>query len=610
MKILSGWQRRVSRSLALSFAFWLTLHSPLATAEIADIQLASASEKVLAKTQLSPLEGPISLFGMRNETLSFQLALSADTAGATGVQLVFTGLEDVKNSSGVGGSPVRLFRVDSVDVKKRSEDLFWKPGSSAEPAGFLGSVPDRLVPLASAQTLSSQQRLLIWVDVWVPPNTPPGLHIGSIEVTCDGCTPQVIPVELELLAAVMPDTVTAKTMLWFSGGEREDKYVYTRYFSDPAKGSETAKRKLRLQHYQLARRHRITLFWDYHQLPSEELDSLLSGQAFSPAAGYWGPGQGLGQDLLVIRTGEGSIDAATAQAWQRYAEGFASLVDTIFYTVDEPESEQFAEVNRRALAAKPLDSFVTTAYTPKLRADVFAAPAQQYLRKDARRAHRRDARMWIYNGARPYSGSFAIDDVAISTRVNPWIQYNDRIERWFYWDSTYYLDFQGGRGAIDVGKEAQNFSNRHGDHLNGDGLLFYPGRDFLFPASDVGVDGPLPSIRLKNWRRGIEDVEYLVMARAAGYSLQVDALLAALLPQTLDSVSASSAVSWPEEGRRWDLARRYLFELLRDGTSAIALADIARPPPPPKEDRRMGWWPLLLGAMLAMVAAVALQKRG
>jgi hypothetical protein len=187
--------------------------------------------------------------------------------------------------------------------------------------------------------------------------------------------------------------------------------------------------------------------------------------------------------------------------------------------------------------------------------------------------------------------------------VNPLIQYKYEIPRWFYWESTYYQDFQGGRGNVDVFTDPINFTNSWGDEMNGDGLLFYPGRDFVFAGSDQGFDMPLPSIRLKNWRRGIQDVEYLVLAKSKGRSDLVDAYLAALVPKALNEVSSSQAVAWQEDGEKWLGERRKLAELFRtavsadgglpDGDAAVPNNDAGAgdgivPPPSPPQDAGCG----------------------
>ena len=52
---------------------------------------------------------------------------------------------------------------------------------------------------------------------------------------------------------------------------------------------------------------------------------------------------------------------------------------------------------------------------------------------------------FMYNGKRPASGSFAIEDDGVALR-QPRGQYKLGIDRWFFWESTYYNDYQSGRG--------------------------------------------------------------------------------------------------------------------------------------------------------------------
>jgi hypothetical protein len=135
-------------------------------------------------------------------------------------------------------------------------------------------------------------------------------------------------------------------------------------------------------------------------------------------------------------------------------------------------------------------------------------------------------RFYYYNGARPASGSFCTEDDGVALRVNGWIQHKKKIDRWFYWESTYYHNYQGGQGQTDVFTRAQTYGGFDGidseyargesgwNYTNGDGVLFYPGTDRHYTAQSYGVDGPFASLRLKHWRRGIQDADYLALAEA------------------------------------------------------------------------------------------------
>ena len=116
------------------------------------------------------------------------------------------------------------------------------------------------------------------------------------------------------------------------------------------------------------------------------------------------------------------------------------------------------------------------------------------------------------------------EDDGVSLRVNAWIQFKKHINRWVYWESTYYNDYQAGGGRVDLFQSAHTYGSFSDvdpvrgetgyNYSNGDGVLFYPGTDRLFPASSYDVNGPFVSLRMKYWRRGLQDHDYLSMAAA------------------------------------------------------------------------------------------------
>ena len=105
--------------------------------------------------------------------------------------------------------------------------------------------------------------------------------------------------------------------------------------------------------------------------------------------------------------------------------------------------------------------------------------------------------VYMYNGKRPSNGSFAIEDDGVALRELALAQYKKGIDRWFYWESTYYTDDQNGRGDTNVFENAQTFGppplqdevlgETSGSHSNGDGVLFYPGTDKAFPSDSYGL---------------------------------------------------------------------------------------------------------------------------
>ena len=83
---------------------------------------------------------------------------------------------------------------------------------------------------------------------------------------------------------------------------------------------------------------------------------------------------------------------------------------------------------------------------------------------------------------------------------------------------------------------------------NGDGVLLYPGRP-------VGLDGPVPSLRLKLFSIGMQLVDLAAMAEARGAGTEARSILSALVSR--DPVDP--------DGASWDAAQRRLIALAAGG---------------------------------------------
>jgi hypothetical protein len=182
---------------------------------------------------------------------------------------------------------------------------------------------------------------------------------------------------------------------------------------------------------------------------------------------------------------------------------------------------------------------------------------------DARAARVMAARgreLWVYNGVLPRTGTFLLDADAISPRVNGWLAVMRGVPEWFYWDATHWYD-RHGRVAVDPYEDAESLHNDDGDWAEGDGVLLYPGaqRD-AFTAHSLGFDGVVASVRLKNWRRGLEDGGYLELARARD-TTRADAVARSLLPRAFGD-AAGGRQAWSHRGATFFEARRALLEII------------------------------------------------
>jgi hypothetical protein len=291
---------------------------------------------------------------------------------------------------------------------------------------------------------------------------------------------------------------------------------------------------------------------------------------------------------------------AQTDAWIRWfdAKALATPTDVFLYLIDESEDystiEQWAgwvEGNpgpgRRLLTLATLDLPAAAEHTPSLdlptswfsvgRSEPWQAAADRY-RADPRK------RLYLYNSNRPASGSFAIEDEGVALRELAWGQYKMGVDRWFYWESTYYDNYQGNTGQTNVFETAHTFGDLEGvdpelgetgwNYLNGDGVLFYPGTDRRYPEASYGVPGPFASLRLKHWRRGIQDADYLALAAAVDPQ-KTAGIVQRMVPKVLwelgvadpeDPTWVLSDIAWPTDPDLWEAARAELADII-EGTA-------------------------------------------
>jgi hypothetical protein len=177
--------------------------------------------------------------------------------------------------------------------------------------------------------------------------------------------------------------------------------------------------------------------------------------------------------------------------------------------------------------------------------DLYFSPKSFAAPQTERRA--RGERFWTYNGKPPEAGSMVVDGDGVGLRTWGWIAERYAIDLWYAWEGLYFSDRYNQGGPTDVMIDPLTFDERsrgNSDFGNGDGLLAYP--------------GPLPSLRLKTLRRGLQDRLLLrELGRCAGGD-QARRILRRTVPRALGEARGES--SWSLEETNWESARR---EVLR-----------------------------------------------
>ena len=452
--------------------------------------------------------------------------------------------------------------------------------------------------------ISAGQNQSVWVDIYIPPDAPPGVYDGEVLIQQNGGPNITVPVQLAVHNFSLPDEPTAKTMLYFSSSNLNRRYFGQRYL-DPNSTNGVQARQIRDRHFQIAHRHRISLIGDdvddcnnTFDRPCPEWVPRLNGSLFSPVNNYEGPGLGIGNNVYSIGTygtwpwrgqDQNAMNVHT-DAWANWFAANSPGTEHFLYLIDESnnyaETEMWAKWiatnpgpgrNVRSMATIPLPS--AAASTPSL--DIPASTIWQGIFDDwepLTKQYSADPRkgFYAYNGHRPGSGTFATEDDGVALRELAWVQHKKNIDRWFFWESTYYTNTQGNTGETNVFTNAQTFGHFEKTHEelgktgsnygNGDGVLFYPGTDRVFPEETYGLKGPLVSLRMKHWRRGLQDVEYLKLAAAVNPAA-VETLVNSMVPKALWEYGVTdpsnptwvrSDISWPVDPDSWEAARTRL----------------------------------------------------
>jgi hypothetical protein len=593
----------------------------------------------------------VSIFGAQNEAVSFNLVLEAPKSTISGLNVALTMLNgpngnSISTRSATGndvfnfvGRNIELFYVRYLKIEGLSglayQRYYYDERHIPErfrlpydPNTFLASegtwtdrpdhdkyYPEIVVPLElnSPFTISARTSQCIWGDIYIPKTAAPGNYVGTVTVTKDGATYCEIPITLTVRDFALPDVPNAKTMVFVDSETIGDRYLGEMY-PDPGTEKYSGLIDLTNLHFQLAHRHKISLIDT--PVPIEQMGeawvSRLNGTLFTTAKGYSGIGEGTGNNVYSIGTygnwpweGTGKTEMQNnANAWVDWfsAQHFATSTDYFLYLVDEstdyPQTQQWAQwVSSSSGSGSRLKTFATlslpeaVANTPSLSIPCSAAEigftnvwnnALKELRSKA------GTEFFMYNGQRPVCGSFATEDDGVALRALAWGQYKLGIDRWLYWDSTYYNNYQGYTGQTDLFKQAQTFGQRSdtpdpslgvngNDYMNGDGVLFYPGTDTRFPQDSYGVMGPFASLRLKEWRRGIQDVDYLTLASKIDPTSTAQ-IVNQVVPKFMweygadsdSNVAANeylvhSDISWSTNPDVWEDARSQLASII-DGT--------------------------------------------
>jgi hypothetical protein len=543
-----------------------------------------------ASTRNSVWDGrTVRLMAARNEIVAFQVIVEADQKGVKEVSLRLPVLVSGANRidyrppaadpTDYVGRPIQIFAVNYMQVTTPSHASWvFRRGSPAAPPDPTGWKPVQLVPEHARRdrgglpiAIRPNENQSLWIEIYVDRARAAGAYKGTIEIRADGATRQ-LPLELEVFDFTLPDENSMHAMLFYSSDQPQ---LYHGRNLDPA-------------YHRLAHRHRTELVHAYNEKTIQAAWGRFSGEDFTPATKYEGPGAGVG-NVLAPRTfyGPGKDFDDRASAWAQSDSWMTFLADklpraiTFLYMPDEPGSDEYARILRLAdnVHSNPgpgrrLPILVTHTYVEALdpAIDIWASGPRGFRldRVASERARGRD--YWFYNGGRPAGGAITIDAPATDARATIWAAFKHDVRVYFYWYAVHWRhnsQKQGERNQ-NVWADTITFDNRKQDkksiddqgYIHGDGVLMYPGEERLHPDQDRGIPGPVATIQLANFRRGLQDHQYLTLARKLGLDEVVQDVLTAIVPRVFSD--AGERVSFPESGDPYEDARLRLARAIVD----------------------------------------------
>jgi hypothetical protein len=543
----------------------------------------------------------VKLVCARNEFVAFQLIIEASPF----LSNVNVSFQELTHSNGVciNGKYLQVFKEWYVNVRRPStgyEATSLGPGWYADAllpkrcanlsTGFPFSIPDLY------NNIANQKNQGIWLDIFVPYErrlAPPGEYIGSLDVTWKGAK----------------DSLRVSVTVW-DFALPQDSHLPGDIWNGSMKEMSEEEEML---YYQLAAQHRfLPLVYAYRpklsieggkvQLDWRDYDKRLSpyldGSAFTPAHGYWGPGSGIPLHHIMLpfdieKQGDKSRAWPMAMPDQGRTPDYERLWKEVARRVKEhlDLNPQWQKVQKIAFLDGLDESYSDAAYDKMVYYGnlLHEAMGRGWFKyridggysKEAMDKMYREIDLWVC-----HSADFDLPKMAYFREKG--------VESWFYGPMIYEQERNSGCGSntfldldLNINRaigwigwkyrsgwvewefdwnayaawyEAENFKEPERIY-NGSGQLIYRG-------AVLGYKGPIPSIRLKAQRRGLQDYEYFwLLAQKSVALVEADRLVNSVIYKNPFGKAAMLETEiWKNNPDEWEKTRIAAGKLLAERT--------------------------------------------
>ncbi len=522
-----------------------------------DLRVWTESTRNKVQPTTAPTDGTtIELAGPRKSYQAHQIIVTAENdGGLLGVSATPSALTDAEGNQ-IDASNVTLYRQHFIDFADATEATGGSEPVPSNSATGDTRVPDPLIPLQSptdgtplGQPFDVRQasNQPLWLDVYIPEDTPAGTYTGSVTLTDEEDQSSQVPISLEVWDLDLPDMTTVTTWFIF----RIDNLVnFHSGTSDCSSGTcwldwTERPRTIVKRYEELAHQHRIDTGQHFTRPPvdgctvpadfdeydasmatymdgsyfSDRVPSSRLELGFSPGTMEWGWGAGCSEQEY----------ADLAQAWAAHLREQGWFEKSYIYALDEPPESAYPDIARHSSwlqAGDPSwkDHIVLTT-TPRFEYADLLNPAvgiydinppyfsftedentvdshvDAYGRFSVDELFEQGIRIWFYESCSvvPPSPTFGTNTLdGAEPQMLMWGSWFERASGFLFWAvNAWDLDDPWG-------------TNHEAFDKTGDGVLLYPGNHDGENAphgspEDVALDGAIPSYRLKMIRTGLQD---------------------------------------------------------------------------------------------------------
>ena len=471
------------------------------------VGFATSMDKILPRVPAGPLqvESRVELVLARNEIESFQVIVLPCSEGIKRVRV------RIRDLHGKDGLKFAADNIDAVPVGYVRTKAVPPYGSS-----HVGWWPDPILDFMDVVDIAAPDAQSFWVRVRAPKEQPPGVYEGKLEIMVEGRAAFSFDFSVRVFGFVLPDASPLPLAVTF------------RPHDHPRKETQEARNKWRKsQDYPVNAWKKHKLKWadflaDYYLT----YDSLYSYGNWTPDfeviehlhekgrlgrfnLGYFGP---CGESPEKIKHWKADILSRIQPAYEK-AKRLGVLDHAYIYGCDEVKTQFFDQVQRAAEILKaefPDVMVMTTTYDNSYglgsvikSVDAFCPLTPRFDSGKAVQARAFGKQVWWYiccGPSHPHANMF-IEYPAIEGRLLMGaMTAKYRPDGFLY----YQISIWNSRKPIDTGPftgwDPRSWTTYHGDGS----------------WTCVGPDGtPLPTIRLENFRDGLEDYAYYRILEAA-----------------------------------------------------------------------------------------------